>query len=341
MWRDIKYFLAYILPASAFWGIYRGGWHSFLTLLIAFAAIPLLEALLPRSAGNIPPAEEAPRSKRRLFDWLLYLNIPLLWGLILYLAHTVQAGAHAWWEVLGMTLSTGLIAGTSGINVGHELGHRQDKAEQAMAKLLLLPALYMHFFIEHNKGHHKHVGTDADPASARRGESLYAFWWRSVREGYLDAWRLEKQKLRREDKNFWSRQNEMIRFQVYQALYMVGMAIVFGKAVVPYLLGVAVVAFLLLETINYIEHYGLRRQLLPNQRYEPVSPKHSWNSDHEIGRIMLYELTRHSDHHYKASRKYQILRHCEESPQLPMGYPAAVLLALAPPLWFRIMDKKL
>jgi alkane 1-monooxygenase len=96
-----------------------------------------------------------------------------------------------------------------------------------------------------------------------------------------------------------------------------------------------------LETVNYIEHYGLRRKRLANGFYEITGPQHSWNSDHELGRILLYELTRHSDHHYKASRKYQVLRHFDESPQLPHGYPASMLMAMFPPLWFSMMDKRI
>ncbi|HQU61007.1 MAG TPA: fatty acid desaturase, partial [Saprospiraceae bacterium] len=107
-----------------------------------------------------------------------------------------------------------------------------------------------------------------------------------------------------------------------------------------YAVAIAVVGFLLLESVNYIEHYGLRREKLPNGLYERVSPRHSWNSDHELGRIFLYELTRHSDHHFKATRKYQVLRHFDDSPQMPAGYPAAILLSLAPPAWFRVMDKR-
>lgn len=341
MWRDLKYFLAYLIPFSAYWGVYAGGHWSYSAVWLAFVIIPLLEWILPQSTANVPPAEETTRSKRLLFDWLLYLNIPIVWGLIFYYAHVLCAVPVTGWETLGMTLSVGLVGGSSGVNVGHELGHRQNRVEQFLAKTLLLPALYLHFFIEHNKGHHKHVATDADPASARAGENLYAFWIRSVTGSYVNAWRLERVRIGREDKKVWSLRNEMIRFQIVQAIYLLGMGLIFGWQVLPYLAGIATVAFLLLETINYIEHYGLRRRMLANCRYEPVSPIHSWNSDHEIGRIMLYELTRHSDHHYKATRKYQILRHFEESPQLPMGYPAAVLLALAPPLWFRVMNPRL
>jgi alkane 1-monooxygenase len=205
---------------------------------------------------------------------------------------------------------------------------------------MLLPALYQHFFIEHNRGHHKNVATDDDPASARLGENLYVFWWRSVSGSWRNAWALEHERLEKEGKPVQSWDNEMIRFCFYQFAWLAGIWAVFDWKGLAGAIAVGVTGFLLLETINYIEHYGLRRRLLPAGRPEPVSPAHSWNSDHELGRIFLYELTRHSDHHYKSTRKYQILRHMDESPQLPFGYPASMLLALVPPVWFGVMDRR-
>jgi alkane 1-monooxygenase len=260
-----------------------------------------------------------------------------LWGLVAYFFYTITHRTLSAAELVGMTFNVGLVVGTIGINVAHELGHRSHKGEQLLAQVLLLSALYMHFFIEHNRGHHKHVATPEDPATARLGEPIYAFWLRSVVGGWRNAWRLEAQRL---GAARWTWQNQMLRFQLIQLAYLVLVAWLLGPAVLGFALGIAIVGFLLLESVNYIEHYGLQRRKLPTGRYEPVSPTHSWNSDHELGRIFLYELTRHSDHHYKATRKYQVLRHFDDSPQLPMGYPAAIVLALAPPLWFAVMDER-
>jgi len=172
MWKDAKYLLAYIMPLSAFWGVATGGIWSFAAIFVGFVAILMLEQMLPASAENNPPEIEPERSRKRLFDWLLYANVPLLYGLIAYYLHTLATADLTSLEITGMTCSVGLIVGTSGINVGHELGHRHNRLEQFLAKSLLLPALYLHFNIEHNRGHHKNVATDADPASARFGESL-------------------------------------------------------------------------------------------------------------------------------------------------------------------------
>jgi len=237
--------------------------------------------------------------------------------------------------------SVGIINGTVGINVAHELGHRTSAIEQFLAKALLLPNLYLHFTIEHNLGHHKHVGTLKDPATSRKSEPLYFFWVRSVVGCYIGAWKLENKRLSRLGKSFLSIENKMVQFQMMQILYVFITGLLFGWMVIPYTIIIAIIGFLLLETVNYIEHYGLLRRQLPSGRYEPVTPLHSWNSDHQVGRILLYELTRHADHHYKANRPYQILKHIEDSPQLPLGYPGSMLMSLIPPLWFYVMNKKL
>jgi alkane 1-monooxygenase len=252
----------------------------------------------------------------------------------------VAVGGLAIYELIGITLSTGIIVGTIGINVAHELGHRVKKYEQTLSKSLLLSALYMHFFIEHNRGHHKNIATEEDPASARFGENLYSFWIRSTVGGYFNAWRLEAERLERRNLPVFSIHNEMLVFQIIQITYLVAVGLIFGWMMIPFAIAIAIVGFLELETVNYIEHYGLRRKKLPSGRYEKVTMHHSWNSNHEMGRLLLYELTRHSDHHYKATRKYQVLRHFDESPQLPYGYPGSMLLSMIPPLWFKVMDRK-
>ncbi|MEY4925985.1 MAG: hypothetical protein RI894_421, partial [Bacteroidota bacterium] len=270
----------------------------------------------------------------------LYLNLPLHFGIFAFYLWRISSTAVSPYEIAGMTLSAGIICGAIGINVAHELGHRDTWYEQLMAKTLLLSSLYMHFFIEHNRGHHKNVSTEEDPASARFGENVYAFFYRSVTQSYLDAWKLEADRLVREQKSVVGIYNEMIWYQLIQLAYLSLIFIFFGKIPLLCSIAAAIIGFLLLELINYIEHYGLSRRKLSNGRYENVLPLHSWNSNHELGRIFLYELTRHSDHHYKATRKYQILRHFDESPQLLHGYPASMLMALVPPLWFSVMNKE-
>ena len=338
MYRNFKYLIAYLAPLSAVLAIYAGGFWSFSAIYLAFMIIPFMELFLPTSVVNHVPEEEDSRLSQSGFGLMLYLNLPLLYFIMGYFVYKISSTDLQIFEQIGMTLSVGIVCGALGINVAHELGHRETWWEQLMSKMMLLTCHYMHFFIEHNRGHHKNVSTDEDPASSRLNESLYAFFVRSVRDSYLDAWKLEAERLRREAKPALSIANEMIWYQIIQVAYIAFIGIFFGIQTMFLVIIAGIIGFLLLETINYIEHYGLRRQKMPSGRYEKVMPYHSWNSDHELGRIFLYELTRHSDHHYKATRKYQILRHFDESPQLPLGYPGSMLLAFIPSLWFKKMN---
>jgi alkane 1-monooxygenase len=341
MLRDWKYITPFFLLSLPFLGLYEGGYFTYLTPLVVFGIVPILELFTPGEEKNLSAEEEQKALGNPVYDFLLYLNLPLLYGVLGYFLYKVSLGEMSTWEWVGNLVSTGIVCGTAGINIGHELGHRKPVFDKIMAQLLLLGSLYMHFFIEHNRGHHKHVATPKDPASARLGQSLYAFWVRSMVGGYVSAWKIEGERLKKLGKPFFSFQNLMLTFQVIQVLAVVSVGWILGwQAGVSFILA-ALFGVLLLETVNYLEHYGLSRKQLPSGAYEPVKPSHSWNSNHSLGRILLFELTRHSDHHYKASRKYQILRHHEASPELPTGYPGMIALALVPPLWFRVMNKRL
>lgn len=339
--KDAKYLAAYLLPLSAALALYWQGTWAWATVLLAFVIIPVAEIFTPESEENVSAEMENSRSNLRFFDALLYLNVPLVFGLMYWYLNVLGTAAPDNFEISGLTLGMGIIVAANGINVAHELGHRTRPFEQFLSKLLLLPALYQHFFIEHNRGHHKYVATDQDPASARFGENVFAFWLRSVTGSWRHAWTIERERLAKEGRPAWSWRNEMLRFTVFQLLWLLVLRLTFGWAGLIAAVAVAVIGFLLLETINYVEHYGLRRRMLPSGRPEPVGPEHSWNSNHELGRIFLYELTRHSDHHFKATRKYQVLRHIDTSPQLPYGYPTSILLALIPPVWFAVMHPRM
>lgn len=336
----LKYLWSYIIPLTLFFVLYLRGMFSYSGLLIAFFAIPLLEMILKGTAKNMSESEESVALKNRIYDLILYSNLPILWIIIAWYFYILSNVPLASYEYWGISISMGIFLGAMGINVAHELGHRDKAYERLMAKLLLLPNLYMHFIIEHNRGHHVNIATREDPASARYNEILYFFWVRSVCMTYVSAWRLEAKRLNNEGKNFFSLQNEMIIFQIAQLSYLFLIWYFGGLMLLLSAILIAVLGFLLLETVNYIEHYGLSRKKLENGRYERVQPWHSWNSNHVLGRLILFELSRHSDHHYKANRKYQVLRHFDESPQLPYGYPMSMLMSFIPPLWFAVMNPR-
>lgn len=335
-----KYFAAYLSPLVVFISLYLGGYFSYFALIFLFGFLPFLELFLNPTKENFSEAEEEIVKYDQWYDFVIYSMLPIQYALLGYFLYQIGDSSLMVYEKVGMTLAYGMAAGVLGINVAHELGHRNSKYEQFMSKLLLLTSLYMHFFIEHNRGHHKHVSTDNDPASSRWGEWVYFFWFRSSIGGWLSAWQLEADRLKRQQKAVLSIHNEMIIYQLIQAALLLLIFFSLGGVVVLCFIGGATVGFLLLETVNYIEHYGLRRKK-KGSYYERTLPIHSWNSNHPIGRLLLFELSRHSDHHFIANRKYQTLRHFDESPQMPTGYPGMMLLSLIPPLWFWVMHQKI
>ena len=337
---SFKYLFVFIVPAIIFFSINESGLWVYSALIFVFILIPLLEFIFVGTSENMTEIEEQLALKNKAYDYIIWSLVPIQVATLCYFLIRVSDPSLYLFEKIGMMTAMGMSCGVLGINAAHELGHRSTKHEQLMSKILLCTTLYMHFFIEHNRGHHKNVATELDPATSRLGENIYFFWFRSVKDSYLGAWQLEGERLKKEGKSFFSLDNEMLRFQFYQLAYLVSVTLIFGVPALFFAIAFAIIGFLLLESVNYIEHYGLKRKLLSNGRYEPVLPHHSWNSDHELGRIFLYELTRHSDHHYKATRKFQVLRHFEESPQLPFGYPLSMIVSLVPPLWFKVMDKR-
>jgi len=338
--RVFKYASPLLLYGSAMLSFFTTGLLVWLPLLYAWLLIPLLELLLKPDASNMSAAEEELAKKDPVYDWLLYIIVPLQYLLLGCFFYSVTYTHSSGIDLIGKTMTMGLLCGTFGINVGHELGHRVNKGEQFLAKALLLTSLYMHFFIEHNKGHHKRVATPEDPSSARLGEPVYYFYIRSIIMSYLSAWDIAARDVKKKGYPVMSLQNEMLQYQLIQLLFIASIYIVFdGWTTLLFVLS-ALQGILLLETVNYIEHYGLQRKEIAAGKYERAMPAHSWNSNHVIGRVTLFELSRHSDHHYLASRKYQILRHHDDSPQMPTGYPGMMILSLIPPAWFYVMNRR-
>ena len=337
----MKYLLAYSIPIVGVLGIYFGGIWSYSALLFAFVILPFLEFLLPVDEKNYTEVEVINRLKNVVFDVLLYLNLPIVFGSIVFTLYKITHVDLSSYEIIGMTISLGIILGANGINVAHELGHRVNLLERILGKILLIPSHYTHFFIEHNHGHHLHVSTPEDPSTAKYNQNLYAFWYQTVTGTYTKAWQIQKKLNQIENRSWVSVKSDMFWFTIIQISYLLLIYYFFGNIGFIVALLAGIVGFLLLETINYIEHYGLKRNQLASGRFERVSEKHSWNSNHVLGRIMLYELTRHSDHHYKSQKKYQILEYHDISPQMPYGYPTSMVMSFFPPLWFAVMNKRI
>jgi len=338
--NDLKYLFAYTIPVATLVSITSEGFFTYATPIYAFIFIPTLELIFKDvdSKEEYTKSEVQNKLSNTFFDILLYLNIPFVFGLLILGLFNLNQLELDLFETVGMVLSLGILLATNAINVGHELGHRKSFIERCLSKLLYLPCLYMHFYIEHNFGHHNNVATPKDPATAKFNQTVYSFWFTSVIGQYISAWRLQLQLLKIKNSRFFSFKNDMLYYTLFELAYLFVVYSFFGLYGLFLAVIIGILSFLFLETINYIEHYGLLRNKLPSGRYERVQSHHSWNSNHFIGRIVLYELTRHSDHHFKASKKYQILENKRESPQLPYGYPTSILLALVPWLWFSLVN---
>ena len=339
--QTYKYGAPLVLYMATLFAFFSTGFPVFIPLLYSWFLIPLIELLVKPDDSNLSAAEEDLAKADKRYDYFLYAMVPLQYAALGCYLYQVAFIPQPLIDIVGKTAVMGLLCGTIGINVGHELGHRVNKGEQLLAKALLLTSLYLHFFIVHNKGHHKRVGTPDDPSTARYGESVYHFYWRSIVFGYFSAWHIAARDARKKGYKAFSIRNEMLQYQLVQVAFVAAIGFGFGWATALWFLAAALNGILLLETVNYIEHYGLQRKAITGGKWERALPQHSWNSNHVIGRVMLFELSRHSDHHYQASRKYQLLRHHDDSPQMPTGYPGMMLLALLPPAWFYVMHKRI
>ena len=346
-WSDPKRYLWLLGPAVPLIGLSmlalyaqtRSVWALWFVVILVHAIIPALDWLFGEDAANPPDAALAGLVQDRYYSWVLYAFVPLQLAATVGGAWLAATGDLPWHHLMGLAVSVGMINGVA-INTAHELGHKRDKVDRWLARISLAPTFYGHFYVEHNRGHHKNVSTPADPASSRMGETFWAFWPRTVVGSLRSAWHLEAERLARSGKGVWSPSNENLQSWAMSVVLWGAVLAVFGWVALPFLLIQAVYGFSLLEVVNYLEHYGLLRRTLPDGRVERCMPEHSWNSNHMVTNLFLYHLQRHSDHHANPTRHFQALRHFEESPQLPAGYAAMILLAYFPPLWFAVMDKR-
>jgi alkane 1-monooxygenase len=329
--------LPFIFWALAAWTGMGGVW--WLGPVILYLAVPILDALIGEDRNNPPESAVETLEAQRFYRWVVYLYIPMQYAATVLGAWLAVTAGYAAWELLGLVLTIGIVNGI-GINTAHELGHKKEALERQLAKLTLAPVAYGHFFVEHNRGHHVRAATPDDPASSRMGETFWAFLPRTVIGSLRSAWELEAGRLRREGHSplHWSNQN--LQAWGLTVLLFGALTLWLGWSALIFLIAQAAFGISLLEVVNYLEHYGLLRQKLADGRYERVQPTHSWNSNNTITNLLLYQLQRHSDHHANPTRRYQSLRHFDESPQLPSGYATLIPIAYIPALWFRLMDRR-
>jgi len=315
-------------------------WLLWFFFLFSYVTFPIIDQVMGEDTSNppeiiIPQLESDPFYRR-----ITLLHVPVVVAVFIFCGWFVGSYELSWSGYLATALLAGNVGG-HGLNIGHELGHKKNKLDRKLAKLVLAIAAYGHFFIEHNQGHHKHVATPEDPASSKMGENIYSFALRELPGAILRAHQLEKRRLKNRGKSVYSFENEFLQSIVLSFSAYASLAVWLGSGVIPYLFISAFWSMWQLTSANYIEHYGLLRKKLPNGRYERPQPHHSWNSNHVFSNWALFHLQRHSDHHANATRSYQSLRHFNGLPTLPNGYFGMYPIAYIPWLWFKIMNKRL
>lgn len=331
---------AYGLTVLAIAGWYAAGEPGLLAVpVFVFGAVPLIDRLCGNETRNPSPDEARRLAEHRFYTGVLLAWIPvqlalLGWGLAVV---APQADAPG---VLLLSLAAGIITGGVGITIAHELGHRRDFHARWGARILLASVHYLHFTVEHNRGHHARVATPDDPATARPGESFWCFLPRTLAGSLSSAWRLEAKRLHARGRRVIDYRNQVLWSVLLPPVLTLPAGAVFGWRSAVFLALQGVVAATLLEAVNYIEHYGLVRGKRPDGRYRRVGLEHSWNTPRRFTNWLLFNLQRHSDHHVDAGQPYQVLRHHEATPVLPAGYPTMILMALVPPVWHRVMDRR-
>lgn len=311
-----------------------------LPVLLVYVVLPVADLLAGADRANPPDDAIGALDAHPFYRWITFAMVPLLWLMLVFAAWFVSRQDLPWHGVLAMVITTGVVGGFC-INVGHELGHKRPEVERWLAKIVLAPTGYGHFYVEHNRGHHRDVATPEDPASSRLGESIYRFTLREMPGAWRRAWQLERERMRALGKPWWSLHNEIVQTSLITMLLWLALVAWLGPEVLLFLVAASFWSNFQLTSANYIEHYGISRKLLPSGRYEPCRPEHSWNSNHLVSNWALFNLQRHSDHHAHATRRYQCLRHFDEAPQLPTGYFGMFLLSYVPALWFRVMNPRL
>lgn len=327
------------LAGLAGWRVTGAEAWFWLTPVVLYLAVPLLDHLLGEDETNPPEALVPELEQDRWYRWLTWATVPVIWLTVAIAAWAAVEGGLGGFGWLGLALSAGW-AGGAGINVGHELGHKKGALETWLGRAALAPPCYGHFIVEHVRGHHRDVATPEDPASSRLGENYYRFMTREIPGAFRRAWALERERLAAQGRGPWHPSNHNLQAWALSVLFWAPLLLWLGPALLPFLLLQAAFAYSLLSAANYVEHYGLQRLRGADGRYERCAPRHSWNSNRVISNLLLYQLQRHSDHHAWPARRYQSLRHFDEAPQLPTGYFGMFLVAMVPPLWRRVMDPR-
>lgn len=339
--RALPFALSFTMAPMVAIAVTFGGWWIALPFFYGWVCIGMLDQAMGLDTGNMDPATE-----ERVLFWhkaVIWAWFPVQMGLMVFSLWMITFPGHmTTTEQVFAALALGIPTGAIGITFAHELVHQRNRWERWMGEALLVSTAYGHFATEHVFGHHVTVATPRDAASARKGQGFYTFFIRTVVCGFLSAWRIDCDRMARRGLPVWHRTNPWWRYALALAAWLAFAVWLAGGWGIALFFIQCFMAVYQLEAVNYVEHYGLTRKHLGNGKFERVQPHHSWNASHKVSNWMLINLQRHSDHHFRPDRRFPLLQHhsWEEAPQLPHSYPAMVAVALNPPLWFRIMDRR-
>ena len=339
LFTSFQYYTVVVLYGFSFYAI-KYYHNPFFMIWLVYACVPLLDEVLSLDLRN-PTREESKIMENELrFKLPLYITIFCDWFFTFLLLNFVTTQDIGIVELFLCILVGGNFSGIN-INISHELMHKNNKLDKFLGMMTLSKNLYMHFYIEHVHGHHKNVATPHDPATSKFNQTIFEFLPQTLIGSLRDAWRIECKRLLeiKKYKSVWVPENKMILFSLNNIVLPIFIYKYWGLLGVVSFLGTAFIGILLLEVINYIEHYGLLRKEVSPGVYEKVNVFHSWNTPHRLSNYLLFKLQRHSDHHENGYKPYQILNSFDESPHLPHGYTVCLLIALFPNYWFKIMNQ--
>ena len=270
----------------------------------------------------------------------LLIVLPLMLTLILGGLYRLNMSSEGFIPAMMMGVAIGMYSGAIGMTAAHELIHRTSPRWRALGIGILVLVQYGHFRIEHIYGHHIHVATEKDPATARKGEGYYRFLIRCIFMSYVSAFAIERRRMINKKIGVLSRHNRMLHYLVMQAAILGISYAIAGFSGLVFVLTQAAVAIILTEAVDYIQHYGLMREQ-EDGKTQPIQPEHSWNSRHAVGDWTTFNIGLHSHHHTSGTTPYPELSQQQEHHEMPGNYAVMILMALLPLLWFKVMDERL
>ena len=328
-------FFPFALITSSSLGILISPSWSFAPFVWVLIIVPIIDFILPKfNKKNIKLNET------KLHNFALIIILPGIFFLILFGLIKVGQNNISYIQAAAIGAAVGMSGGSVGFTTAHELIHRTNKAMRGIGIILLVLCLYGHFRIEHIYGHHKNVATKEDPATARENENFYYYLFRCVIMSLISAWNIEKNILKNKKISTYNYKNRMLHYFFMEILLLSLSFVYAGLNGLIFILFHSIISIILLELVDYIQHYGLKRSKI-NGKYEVYQDHHSWNSRHSSANWSTFNLGLHTDHHKSANKHYPLLSQQKKIKEMPNNYPIMIIMALLPPIWFKVMNPKI